>query len=92
MPPTKKIKKNPDIDLKVRNLDKLCKDDGGKNSCGSKSRWGGCGGGFYGLGFLGAAIYYISTASGFWVGVLGILKAIIWPAFLVFELLKFLGV
>ena len=53
----------------------------------------GCGtsGAVYGLGFVGAAVYYISTASGFWVGVLGILKAIVWPAFLVFELLKFLG-
>ena len=51
----------------------------------------GCGGAFYGLGFLGSAIYYISTASGFWIGVLGILKSIVWPAFLVFELLKYLG-
>ena len=47
--------------------------------------------GVYGLGFLGAAIYYVSTASGFWVGVLGIIKAAVWPAFVVFELLKFLG-
>ncbi|MEK6927068.1 MAG: hypothetical protein AABX11_01410 [Nanoarchaeota archaeon] len=45
----------------------------------------------YGLGFLGAAIYYISTATGFWAGVLGILKALVWPAFLVFEALKFLA-
>jgi len=45
----------------------------------------------YGLGFIGAAIYYISTASGFWVGVLGVLKAIVWPAFLVYEVLKYLG-
>jgi|TARA_Y100000310_G_scaffold345693_1_gene468349 MinD superfamily P-loop ATPase len=51
----------------------------------------GCGSCFYGLGFLGAAIYYISTATGFWVGVLGVLKAIVWPAFLVFELLKLIG-
>ncbi len=51
----------------------------------------GCGGAFYGLGFLGAAIYYISVSVGFWGGVLGFLKAIIWPVFLVFELLKFLG-
>jgi len=52
---------------------------------------GGSGGTVYGLGFLGAVIYYISTASGFWIGVLGFLKALVWPAFLVFELLKFLG-
>ncbi|HOH99327.1 MAG TPA: hypothetical protein PLE85_02200 [Bacteroidales bacterium] len=45
----------------------------------------------YGLGFIGAAIYFISTATSFWVGVLGFLKAIVWPAFLVYELLKYLG-
>jgi hypothetical protein len=45
----------------------------------------------YGLGFIGAAIYFISTATGFWMGVLGILKAIVWPVFLVFQLLKNLG-
>jgi len=48
-------------------------------------------GGIYGLGFLGAAIYYISTAAGFWMGALGLVKALLWPAFLVFELLKFLS-
>jgi len=51
-----------------------------------------CNGGFgYFVGFVGAVIYYISTANGFWDGVLGFLKAIVWPAFLVFEALKFLG-
>ena len=40
-----------------------------KNSCES------CG--FYGLGFIGAAIYYISTATGFWMGILGVLKALV---------------
>lgn len=49
------------------------------------------GGAVYGLGFLGAVIYYISVATGFWVGVLGVLKAIVWPAFLVFEVLKYIG-
>ena len=46
----------------------------------------------YGLGFIGALVYYISTATGFWLGVLGVLKAIVWPAFFVFELFKFLGI
>lgn len=45
-------------------------------------------GAVYGLGFIGAAIYFISTATGFWMGVLGFLKAIVWPAFLVYEALK----
>ena len=45
----------------------------------------------YGLGFIGALIYYISTATSFWAGVLGVLKAIVWPALLIYELLKYLG-
>jgi hypothetical protein len=51
-------------------------------------RHAGCG---YGLGFIGAAIYYISRATGFWMGVLGFLKALVWPAFLVYEALKYLA-
>lgn len=51
-----------------------------------------CGGGaVYGLGLIGAAIYFISHAVTFWLGVLGFLKAIVWPAFLVYEAFKFLG-
>lgn len=49
-------------------------------------------GAVYGLGFIGAAIYFISTATGFWVGVLGFLKAIVWPVFMVYEAFKYLGV
>jgi len=45
------------------------------------------GGGIYFFGFLGAAIYYLSNTTGFWNGVLGILKAIIWPVFVVMKIL-----
>jgi hypothetical protein len=45
----------------------------------------------YGLGLIGAIIYYIAHAAGFWAGVLGILKAIVWPAMLVYEAMKHLG-
>ena len=48
-------------------------------------------GAVYGLGLIGAAIYFISQATTFWMGVLGFLKAIVWPAFLVYEALKTLG-
>ncbi len=48
-------------------------------------------GGIYFLGFVGAAIYYVSTATDFWLGALGILKAIVWPAFLVYSALSNLG-
>ena len=47
-----------------------------------------CGGmSVYGLGFIGALVFYIQQATGFWIGVLGVLKAIVWPAMLVFKLL-----
>lgn len=51
---------------------------------------GGMGGGAYGLAFLGALVYYLQHAETFWLGVLGVLKAIIWPAMLVYKLLEFL--
>ncbi len=54
--------------------------------CGHGS-YSGCGGCAYALGFLGAVIYYIQTATGFWAGVLGVLKAIVWPVFIVHKLL-----
>jgi hypothetical protein len=44
----------------------------------------------YGVGMVGAAVYFISTATSFWVGVLGVLKAMVWPAFMVYYLLEFL--
>lgn len=50
-----------------------------------------CSGAIYGLGFIGSLVYFLSTATGFWIGVLGVLKAIVWPVFLVYGLLKFLG-
>ncbi len=45
----------------------------------------------YGLGFIGAAVFYIAQATSFWAGVLGFLKALVWPAFLVYELFKFMA-
>jgi len=45
----------------------------------------GSGSAIYGLGFVGAAVYFISNATSFWIGVVGFLKAIVWPAFLVYE-------
>lgn len=41
----------------------------------------------YFFGFIGAAIYFIQNASGFWWGVLGFLKAIVWPVFVVYKIL-----
>lgn len=54
------------------------------------SRSGNVCGGIYGLGFLGAAIYFIQHAASFGAGVLGFLKAIVWPVLVVYKLLEFL--
>lgn len=47
-------------------------------------------GGIYGLAFIGAAVYFIQHATGFWMGVLGFFKAIFWPAVLMYQLLEYL--
>ena len=41
----------------------------------------------YFLGMIGAAVYYIQQAATFGAGVIGLLKALVWPAFLVYHLL-----
>ena len=69
--------------MKKRKLKK--KVNTNKKTCNS---YGQCGPGGYFLGFIGAAVYFISAATGFWMGVLGVLKALVWPAFVVFEMLK----
>lgn len=44
----------------------------------------------YGTAFIGAAVYYVQHAAGFWDGVLGVVKALFWPAMLMYRLLAFL--
>jgi len=68
-----------------------------EDTCGSGSRRtnnrGGAaaGGGAYGLAFIGALIYFIQNATGFVDGLYGVLKAILWPAFLIYRMLDFLN-
>ncbi|RJQ35021.1 hypothetical protein C4568_01710 [Candidatus Parcubacteria bacterium] len=53
---------------------------------------GGDGGGFvWFLGAIGAAVYYIQSADSFLQGAFGILKALVWPAMLVYYFLQSLG-
>lgn len=44
------------------------------------------------LGVIGAAIYFIGNSEGFWAGVMGVLKALVWPVFLVWKLFEFLRI
>ncbi len=45
----------------------------------------------YFFGILGSLVYYIGAVDGFWNIVLAILKALVWPAFVVYDLLQFLN-
>ena len=51
----------------------------------------GIAGSAYFMAFIGAAVYYIQSATSFGMGVVGFLKAIVWPAFLVYNLLQFIN-
>ncbi|HUD06611.1 MAG TPA: hypothetical protein VMR34_01870 [Candidatus Saccharimonadales bacterium] len=53
----------------------------------------GGGSGVWFLGFVGALVYYLHIHSGtFWLVILAFLKALVWPAFLVYHLLLYLKV
>jgi hypothetical protein len=71
------MEKKEDINL---NEEEKCKN----------KKWGCDMNAIYGLGFIGAAAYYIQHATSFIVGLVGILKALIWPLLVVFKLMEFL--
>ena len=48
------------------------------------------GGAIYGLGIIGAAIYYIQHATTIAAGIIGIIKAIFWPAVILYRVLELL--
>jgi hypothetical protein len=44
------------------------------------------------LAYIGAAIYFVSVSDGsFWGVVLGLLQAIVWPAYVVYNVLLAIG-
>jgi len=49
------------------------------------------GGAVYGLGLIGAFIYYFQQAATFSDYLIGFIKAILWPAFLVYGLMDLIG-
>lgn len=51
---------------------------------------GHAGGAVYGLGVLGALFYFLQHAGTFSLAIMGIVKAIFWPAFLVYQVLGLL--
>lgn len=55
-------------------------------------KWKGNGGmgAVYGLGFIGALVWYIQHAADLIDGLLGVGKALVWPALLVYKLIDVL--
>ena len=51
----------------------------------------GGGGAVFGLGFIGAMVWFWQQADGLGEHVVGILKACVWPAFLVYDAFKALN-
>lgn len=49
-------------------------------------------GAVYGLGLIGALVYYIAGATSFWDGVWGVIQALVWPAFFVYGVMDKLNV
>lgn len=47
-------------------------------------------GAVYCLGMIGVAVYYVQQVSGFWLVVVAILKAMVWPAFLLYKVFSIL--
>lgn len=44
------------------------------------------------LSFIGAAVYFVQQSDGFWEFILALLKACVWPAFLVHRLFEVLAI
>lgn len=51
----------------------------------------GSGGAVYGLGLIGAVVYFWQQADDFVEYVIAVLKALVWPAFLVYEAFRTLA-
>jgi len=62
----------------------------------SEDKWkhvhNGGGGAVYGLGIIGALIYFLPQAAGLEQIIIGILKSLVWPGFFVYEIFQFLKV
>lgn len=52
----------------------------------------GSAGGLYFLTFIGAAVYFVGNVDGFWNIIVALLKAAVWPAFLIHKVFEVLNI
>ncbi len=89
-----KSKDDPELEIKasLKGADKLKNLSKQKKNKGMSSS-GGAGGMLYFVGFIGSFVYWVQAAVGFGAVVTGFLKALVWPAYIVYKLLEvFYGV
>ena len=78
----------PEIEIKAKvKGSKEWKDWGSKKNKKSNSSHG-TGGALYFVGFMGSFVYWMQTAIGLGAVVTGILKSMVWPAYIVYKLLE----
>jgi len=86
--------KEPELEINAKWSGPEFWKDWGKKGKGNKGI--NCSGGseaLYFVGFAGALIYWMQAAVGFGAVVTGILKALVWPAYVIYKLLEsFYGV
>jgi hypothetical protein len=70
------VAKDGDSFIKFQHADKIV------NNSGSNA--------IYGLGIIGAFIYFMQQADSFWAVVWGIIQAVFWPGVLVYKVLELL--
>jgi hypothetical protein len=91
MASTKKSEPELKLNAKLSGVDdwkEWCKE---KSSSSSANH--GTSGALYFVGFIGALVYWMQAAVGFGAVVTGFLKALVWPAYIVYKLLEqFYGV
>ena len=46
----------------------------------------------YFMAVIGAAVYFVQASAGFWGFILALLKALVWPAFIIYEVLGLLNI
>jgi len=75
------------IERGVKKLEDLdCGDKKSKKSYISSGGW------FWFLGFIGAFVYFYQYVNSFTTGVVAVVKACAWPAFLIYHLMRFLKI
>lgn len=85
---TKKTAKQADMEKEIeQNIEKNIRSKV-ENWGNGKSSGSGSGGVFYGLGFVGALVYYIQAADTLGDGLIGVGRAVIWPATVAYKLLE----